>query len=94
MSKKSDEQIAHLQGKLLEACEEIIYLRRESNEMLVIAIEIDAKAQREKEGALKACEDLAIECAFWKRACEQALRMWESAQDDLDQLEYFYKGYR
>jgi hypothetical protein len=37
-------------------------------------------------GVVEDVEDLHTTCEFWKRAAEQALRLWERAQDELDDL--------
>lgn len=37
-------------------------------------------------GWIEDIEDLYTTCEFWKRAAEQALRLWERAQDELDDL--------
>ncbi len=66
-----------------EACDEIVALRAA---LSIVKRERD-KAHRERDGATRALEDLAVECSFWKRAAEQSLRMWEHAQDDLDGAE-------
>lgn len=38
-------------------------------------------------GVVEDIEDLYQTCMFWQRACEQALRMWERAEDRADELE-------
>ena len=81
--------VDHLEHKLEEACEEIIYLRGEV-----------ATLAREYDGAKAACESLAIyiraqgranddldlQIKFWRQACEHAVTGWNKLEDKYESI--------
>ena len=66
---------ASLQRRLEEAVEEIIALKEQLS-----------GCDAEREVAIEALLDTTTELIFWKSATERALRMWEHAQDEKDEL--------
>ena len=64
-----------LQRRLEEAVEEIIALKEQLS-----------GCDAERRVAIEALRDAVTERVFWKSATERALRLWERAQDEKDEL--------
>ena len=84
---KAVRMLASTPPALDAAREEAEELQREIQRYQVL----EMNATRELKGAKRALEDLAIECAFWKRAAAQAMRMWERVEDERDDLKKHLK---
>ncbi len=62
------------------ACDEIIELKAQLTTAHRLIDTGDAVARTLEQ----VCNDTRVELEFWKRAAERALRLWERAQDDLE----------
>ncbi len=75
---------------LEEACGEIIALRREVQRLVIVVWQQDRELDRWRHGVMIEGDYVCprdLECDFWKRAAEQALRIWERAEDRADEMQ-------
>ncbi len=88
------DEIIDLKRKLEEAMTDRERCRIEHAEACKLAAMMHAAAHGAPLGAVgpsrgvvEDVEDLYTECQFWRRAAEQALRLWDRAQDKIEELE-------